>query len=126
MISIKFKEKRKMQISKSKTAAIAIAIFLTFSMGASLMLVPSASAHSPSWNIPTFAYINAAPDPVGLGQKVYIIMWIDDTYDPASALSTIIDSKTTSSLLLRLTAQKQHRISCCLRSNIISGLYPHS
>jgi hypothetical protein len=87
MISIKFKEKRKMQISKSKTAAIAIAIFLTFSMGASLMLVPSASAHSPSWNIPTFAYINAAPDPVGLGQKVYIIMWIDDTYDPASALS---------------------------------------
>jgi hypothetical protein len=76
-----------MQIAKNKTAAIAIAIFLTISMGASMMLVPNVSAHDPGWDIPTFALINAAPNPVGVGQQAYIIMWLTDTYDPASALS---------------------------------------
>ena len=45
-----------MQISKNKTAAIAIAIFLTFSMGASLILMPTTMAHTPAWNIPTYAF----------------------------------------------------------------------
>jgi len=70
----------------SKTA-IAISILLIVSMGASTMLVPNTSAHTPGWNIPTFAFINAAPNPVGVGQKAYIIMWLSDTYDPSSALS---------------------------------------
>ncbi len=52
-----------------------------------MILVPSASAHDPGWNIPTFALINAAPNPVGVGQQAYVIMWLTDTYDPASALS---------------------------------------
>jgi hypothetical protein len=48
------KERTKMQIFKSKTAAIAIAIFLTLSMSASTMLVPTANAHTPVWNMPTY------------------------------------------------------------------------
>jgi hypothetical protein len=76
MISIKFKEKRKMQISKSKTAAIAIAIFLTFSMAASMMLIPNVSAHTPVWQIPTYAYIFVAPSPIGVGQRASIDMWL--------------------------------------------------
>ena len=46
-----------MKIAKNRIAAIAIAIFLTFSMSASMMFIPSASAHTPAWKIPTFAYI---------------------------------------------------------------------
>src|SRR5208337_3088914 len=65
-----------MQIAKSKTAAIAIAIFLMFSMSASMMLIPNVSAHTPAWQIPTYAYINVAPNPVGVGQRASIDMWL--------------------------------------------------
>jgi hypothetical protein len=75
-----------MQISKSKIATIAIAIFLTFSMTASLMLVPTASAHLPAWNIPTYAYINAAPNPAGVGQQVLVIMWLTNLFSPEAGL----------------------------------------
>jgi len=73
-----------MQIAKNKTAAIAIAIFLTLSMGASMMLIPSASAHTPAWNIPTFAYINVAPNPVGVGQRATVIFWLNNVFDSAA------------------------------------------
>jgi hypothetical protein len=66
-----------MTIAKSKTLAITIAIFLTFSMTASLMLIPSANAHSPAWDIPTYAFCNVAPNPAGVGQTVNIGMWLD-------------------------------------------------
>jgi len=75
-----------MQFVKNKTAAIAIAIFLTLSMAASLTLIPTASAHTPAWDIPTFALITAAPNPVGVGQKAFIIMWLTDTFDPQTSL----------------------------------------
>jgi len=64
--------------SKGKTAT-AIAIILMLSIGASMMLVPTANAHDPAWDITTFAYIHVAPNPVGVGQKVDIIMWVDKT-----------------------------------------------
>ena len=70
-----------------KTSAILIVTILAISISASSVLVPNTSAHTPSWDIPTFAYINAAPNPIGVGQKASIIMWIDDTYDPSSLLS---------------------------------------
>jgi hypothetical protein len=82
-VSINLKEIRKMQIAKNKTAAIAIAIFLTLSMGASMMLTPLASAHTPAWNIPTYAYINAAPNPIGVGQTMIVYMWLDPVYGAA-------------------------------------------
>ena len=76
-----------MQISKNKTAAIVIAIFLTFSMGASLILIPTASAHNPGWQIPTYAYISVSPNPIGVGQTVTIYMWLNWLYDTSSNLS---------------------------------------
>ena len=67
-----------MQIAKNKTAAITIAILLMLSMTTSMILVPvpNANAHSPTWTIPTYAYINVAPDPAGLGQTVTVGFWI--------------------------------------------------
>jgi len=65
-----------MQIAKNKTAAIAIAILMTISMGASMILIPNASAHTPAWNIPTIAFINVAPDPAGVGQTVTVGFWL--------------------------------------------------
>jgi hypothetical protein len=48
------------------------------------MLVPTTSAHTPAWNIPTYAYINASPNPVGTGQSVEVIMWLNLVIDGAS------------------------------------------
>jgi hypothetical protein len=69
-----------MKFLKSKIAAISIAIFLIISMGASMLLLPAANAHTPSWNLTTFAFINVAPNPVGVGQKVDVLIWLDKTY----------------------------------------------
>ncbi len=73
-----------MQIAKNKTVAIAIALFLMISMGAAMMVVPNVNAHTPAWNIPTFAYIAVAPNPVGVGQSVAIFIWVNQVYDQAA------------------------------------------
>jgi len=66
-----------MKSFKSKTGAIAIAIFFILSMSASLMLVPIAKAQTPGETIPTFAYISVSTNPVGTGQSVEIIIWLN-------------------------------------------------
>jgi hypothetical protein len=41
--------------SKNKKTALSIALILIISMGASTILVPNTTAHTPKWNIPTYA-----------------------------------------------------------------------
>jgi len=72
-----------MKKAKNKTLVIAIAMLLAFSMTASMMLVPSASAHTPPWTIKPFAYISVNPNPVGVDQQVTVYMWLDQLYDQA-------------------------------------------
>ena len=74
-----------MKLSRNKTAATAITLFLTIAMAVSLAL-PAANAHSPAWTIDSYAYIVPAPNPVGVGQQVAIVMWID-TPLPGAAIS---------------------------------------
>ncbi len=64
-----------MQIQKNKTMAIMIALILVSSTAFSIISLPTANAHTPPWTIPTYPYLNAAPDPVGVGQRVFIVMW---------------------------------------------------
>jgi hypothetical protein len=69
---------------KTKTFASIIAIVLTISMGASMILVPDASAHDPVWSIPTYAYVTAAPNPVGINQQATVFMFLTNYfYDSA-------------------------------------------
>ncbi|MCJ7560976.1 hypothetical protein MUO79_10235 [Candidatus Bathyarchaeota archaeon] len=74
-----------MQIARDKTKATLIALFLMLTIAVTLVALPLANAHDPAWNIPTFAYINVAPNPVGVGQKVDALIWLDKTFgsDPA-------------------------------------------
>ncbi len=65
---------------QNKTIAIAIALLLTISMAASTILIPQVNAHNPGYNIPTFAYISAHPDPIGVGQTVNVFMWVNQIY----------------------------------------------
>ena len=77
-----------MQKLKGKTLAILIAAILTISMTASMTLIPNANAHTPAWNIPTYAYIFASPDPIGVGQTTHVYMWLDMVFGAAGTRAT--------------------------------------
>jgi hypothetical protein len=66
-----------MQISRRKAIATAISLCLMLTMAITLVAVPLAKAHDPPWKIISYAYIMASPNPVGVGQRVAIVMWID-------------------------------------------------
>jgi len=59
-----------MKIAKNKIAAITIAMFFILSMTASVALVPSTRAQA--IDIPTFLFVTASPNPVGVDQTVYL------------------------------------------------------
>lgn len=49
-------------ISK-KIEVVLISAFLLLTIGATLVALPSANAHTPEWQIPTYAYLTVAPSP---------------------------------------------------------------
>jgi len=68
-------------INKTKFSTI----FLIFLFSISIILggLPVATAHDPAIDVPTYAYIEVTPDPVGINQQVFVIMWIN--WPPVSA-----------------------------------------
>jgi len=66
-----------MKSLKSKIAAITIAIFFILSMSASMMLIPSASAHTPPVTYPRYMYVEFSANPVGVGQQMQIDIWVN-------------------------------------------------
>jgi len=81
---------------------VAIAVFLMFTLAVPLAAIPFVNAHDPPWKIPTYAYIVAAPDPIGVGQTVHIYMWLDTVFGAAGGTTAAIgtNGSTTSSALL--------------------------
>ena len=65
---------------RNKIITIAITILLTISMAASTGLMPKVNAHNPGYQIPTYAYISAHPDPIGVGQSVNVFMWLNQIF----------------------------------------------
>ena len=68
-----------------KSMTIIFAILLSISMAASITLIPNANAHTPAWNIPTYAYIIAEPNPIGVGQTAHVYMWLDSVFGAAGS-----------------------------------------
>ena len=60
----------------NKTIASLIAMFLMLTIVAS-SIMPIANAHTPPWKVPTSAYIVLAPNPIGVGQQVFVVFWIE-------------------------------------------------
>ena len=74
-----------MEIKKTKTITTTALILLLTTTLLFFVLPTTTNAHTPPWtNIPTFAYVSAAPNPVGVNQPVEIVMWIDKV--PPSAM----------------------------------------
>jgi hypothetical protein len=64
-----------MKIAKNRIAAITIATLFILSIAASTSIVPTTKAHSPPWQIADHAYIALAPNPIGVGQTLSILIW---------------------------------------------------
>jgi len=61
--------------NKTKLLTTALMSLLIFSI-AIPMMAGTVSAHTPAWYLDSYAYVTASPNPVGLGQKVYFMMWL--------------------------------------------------
>ncbi|MGD6852764.1 MAG: hypothetical protein ACQCN6_11960, partial [Candidatus Bathyarchaeia archaeon] len=67
-------------VTRSKKALIAIIFTALLTTSIAIAAIPNVSAHTPSWEIPTHAYIEATPNPVGVGQSMIIFMWLDQVF----------------------------------------------
>lgn len=73
----------------NKKISVAIAIILISTIFAQTALIQTAFAHSPPWEIPSFGYVEAKPNPVGVGQRVMIFMWVDTPLPSAAVTNDI-------------------------------------
>lgn len=75
--------------NKNRRLAVAIVTILSISLLTSMILLPTALAHTPAWNITTHAYVAVFPDPIGVGQTAYVDMWLDKVIDGADLSNDI-------------------------------------
>ncbi len=54
-------------------------------------LVPVAFCHDPPLTLTTYAYVAASPNPVGVNQQVFIVMWIDKVPPTAGGIGETLD-----------------------------------
>jgi len=52
-----------------KQTATVITATLALTIAITLIALPAASAHTPPWNFPSYAYIVASPNPGGCGSS---------------------------------------------------------
>ena len=72
---MKFALNQTAKFSKNKISATAIILLLVLSMTATLIAEPTATAHTPPWQITTWAYVSSSPEVLGVGQTALIVMW---------------------------------------------------
>ncbi len=61
----------------NKKIAIITTIVLLIAMTTTIAMAPTTTAHDPKWTWKSYPYLVAAPSPVGVGQTVSIVFWID-------------------------------------------------
>jgi hypothetical protein len=66
-----------------KQTLSAIGLIIVFAVSVFMAGIPTAAANTPPLQVPTWAYVSASPNPVGVGQQALIIMWIN-AYPPTA------------------------------------------
>jgi outer membrane protein assembly factor BamB len=64
-------------IIAKKILTISIAMLLMLSIVVSIAHLQTASAHTPPWQVPTYAFMVIAPNPIGVGQQTTVAFWLD-------------------------------------------------
>jgi len=72
--------------SKKKLRIAVITTILLLVLTIPIFVLP-AQSHTPAWEIPTYAYIHVSPNPIGVGQTVNIIMFLDKLFDGAALVN---------------------------------------
>jgi hypothetical protein len=78
-----------MKTLPNKSMTIFMTLILLSSIATTIITLPTAEAHSPKWEIPTYAYLSVAPNPIGVGQRLFIVMWLDSVLPGAAVENTI-------------------------------------
>jgi outer membrane protein assembly factor BamB len=65
-----------MKTIKNKFMTFLIALLLMTSFSSIFVTNQMVDAHTPPWQIPTYAFIKPTPNPVGVGQPVTVVMWL--------------------------------------------------
>jgi hypothetical protein len=73
---------KKMNFNKKNIFASIAALLLLASLA--FAISPTAQAHTPAWNIPTYIYLTAQPNPVGVNQQIFLT-WTMDIPPPTAA-----------------------------------------
>jgi hypothetical protein len=68
---------------KTKNIIFSLGAILLLTLSAFAVAFPFASAHTPAWNIPTWTYLSIAPNPIGVNQPVFVVMWLN-VYPPTA------------------------------------------
>ncbi len=63
-----------MKLTGNKTTATAIAMLLVLTMTVTLAL-PAVNAHTPPWDVPTYTFISATNNVIGVNQPFTIVFW---------------------------------------------------
>jgi hypothetical protein len=74
----KIEGKKQMKSLKNKTKISIIAFVLMLTFAVSIFALPTVTAHDPAWQTPTWAFLSVAPNPIGAGQQIIIVMWLND------------------------------------------------
>jgi hypothetical protein len=72
-----FREQHKENPTKGKRVLIVTSLILLLAFSAFATTATFVSAHDPAWTIPTYAYIVATPDRIGVGQTAVIVFWLN-------------------------------------------------
>ena len=62
---------------QTKQTSYTVTLILLLSISTFAILMPTAQAHTPAWNIPTWTYLSVSPSPIGVNQQLFIIMWLN-------------------------------------------------
>jgi outer membrane protein assembly factor BamB len=63
-----------MKFQKNKKMSKIVLVMLLTAC-AIVATLPTASAHTPAWQVPTWTYIGATNNPIGVGQQLVIVFW---------------------------------------------------
>jgi outer membrane protein assembly factor BamB len=66
-----------MEFSRNKTTTATLAALLVLTIAFTLVALPTANAHTPAQNVPTYAYVTATPSTVGVNEAVAIVFWLN-------------------------------------------------
>ena len=66
-----------MKINKSKINKTTFAVVLLLALFTTFSVFPIILAHDPPMEIKTFAYVSVSPNPIGVGQQLNVLMWLD-------------------------------------------------